>query len=126
MARLVTAAAVRGNSFMSWYAIGFPSSILALGSSSVNLQPKQEEHQVVLRQRALHAACRVGRPYSGFLGRRSPYPFRMRCRFDHKDGHATASQLSAIDRNRLVMRLGSLSETKLNELMALLQAMFAV
>lgn len=75
MARLVTAAAVRGNSFMSWYAIGFPGIILALGSSSVNLQSKKEEHQVVCRQRGLHAARRVGRPHSGFLGRRSSIPF---------------------------------------------------
>jgi mRNA interferase MazF len=37
-----------------------------------------------------------------------------------------ADQLRAVDRERLVRRLGSLSETTLNELLAVLQAMFAV
>jgi mRNA interferase MazF len=50
-----------------------------------------------------------------------PYPFRVRCSFDGKDGHVVA-----VDRERLVRRLGSLSETTLNELLAVLQAMFAV
>ena len=55
-----------------------------------------------------------------------PYPFRVRCSFDGKDGHLVADQLRAVDRERLVRRLGSLSETTLNELLAVLQAMFAV
>jgi mRNA interferase MazF len=55
-----------------------------------------------------------------------PYPFRVRCKFDGKDGHAVADQLRAVDRDRLVKRLGSLSETTLNELLGVLQAMFAV
>lgn len=55
-----------------------------------------------------------------------PYPFRVRCSFDDKDGHVVADQLRAVDRERLVRRLGSLSETTLNELLAVLQAMFAV
>ena len=55
-----------------------------------------------------------------------PYPFRVRCSFDGKDGHVVADQLRAVDRERLVRRLGSLSETTLNELLAVLQAMFAV
>ena len=55
-----------------------------------------------------------------------PYPFRVRCRLDGKDGHVVADQLMAVDRDRLVKRLGSLSETTLNELLAVLQAMFAV
>ena len=50
----------------------------------------------------------------------------MSCRFGHNDGHATAGQLSAIDRNRLDICLGSLSDTTVNELMPVLQAMFAV
>jgi mRNA interferase MazF len=55
-----------------------------------------------------------------------PYPFRVRCSFDGKDGHVVADQLREVDRERLVRRLGSLSETTLNELLAVLQAMFAV
>ena len=55
-----------------------------------------------------------------------PYPFRVRCRFDGKVGHVVADQLRAVDRDRLVKRLGSLPETTLNELLGVLQAMFAV
>jgi mRNA interferase MazF len=55
-----------------------------------------------------------------------PYPFRVPCRFEGKNGHVVADQLRAVDRERLVKRLGSLSETKLTELLGVLQAMFAV
>ncbi|MFM1797819.1 MAG: hypothetical protein RLZZ117_97 [Cyanobacteriota bacterium] len=55
-----------------------------------------------------------------------PYPFRVRCKFDGKEGHVVPDQLSAIDGERLVKRLGRLSETKLTELLGVLQAMFAV
>ena len=55
-----------------------------------------------------------------------PYPFRVRCRFDGEDGHVVADQLRAVDRERLVKRLGSLPETTLNQLLGVLQAMFAV
>jgi mRNA interferase MazF len=54
------------------------------------------------------------------------YPFRVRCSFDGNDVHVVADQLRAVDRERLVRRLGSLSEAALNELLAVLQAMFAV
>jgi mRNA interferase MazF len=55
-----------------------------------------------------------------------PYPFRVRCTFDGKDGHVVADQLRAVDRERLVKQLGRLSETTLNELLGVLQAMFAL
>jgi mRNA interferase MazF len=55
-----------------------------------------------------------------------PYPFRVCCRFEGKDGHVVADQLTAVDRDRLVKRLESLSETTLNELLGVLQAMFTV
>jgi mRNA interferase MazF len=55
-----------------------------------------------------------------------PYPFRVRCSFDGKEGHVVADQLRAVDKDRFLKRLGSLSETKLNELLGVLQAMFAV
>jgi len=54
------------------------------------------------------------------------YPFRVRCTFDGKDGHVVADQLRAVDRERLVKHLGRLSDTTLNELLGVLQAMFAV
>ena len=55
-----------------------------------------------------------------------PYPFRVRCTFDGKDGHVVADQLRAVDNERLVKPLGRLSEATLNELLGVLQAMFAV
>ena len=55
-----------------------------------------------------------------------PYPFRVRCTFAGKDGHVVADQLRAVDRERLVKQLGRLPETTLNELLGVLQAMFAV
>jgi mRNA interferase MazF len=55
-----------------------------------------------------------------------PYPFRVRCRLDGKAGHVVPDQLRAVDRDRLVKRLGSLPETTLNELLGVLQAMFAI
>ena len=55
-----------------------------------------------------------------------PYPFRVRCKFDGKEGHVAPDQLRAVDSERLVKRLGSLSETALAELLGVLQAMFAV
>ena len=55
-----------------------------------------------------------------------PYPFRVRCSFEGKDGHVVADQLRAVDRERLVKHLGRLSEATLNDLLGVLQAMFAV
>ena len=55
-----------------------------------------------------------------------PYPFRVRCGFEGKDGHIVADQLRAVDSDRLVKRLGRLSDTTLDELLGVLQAMFAV
>jgi mRNA interferase MazF len=55
-----------------------------------------------------------------------PYPFRVRSKLDGKDGYVVADQLRAVDKERLVRRLGSLSETTLTELLGVLQAMFAV
>ncbi|MEB3326267.1 MAG: type II toxin-antitoxin system PemK/MazF family toxin [Synechococcus sp.] len=54
------------------------------------------------------------------------YPFRVRCTFGGKEGHVVADQLRAVDRERLVKQLGRLSETTLNDLLRILQAMFAV
>ena len=54
-----------------------------------------------------------------------PYPFRVRCRFENKNGQVVADQLRAVERDRLVKRLGRLPETTLNALLRVLQAMFA-
>jgi mRNA interferase MazF len=50
----------------------------------------------------------------------------VRCGFDGKAGHVVPDQLRAVDRDRLVKRLGSLPGTTLTELLGVLQAMFAV
>lgn len=55
-----------------------------------------------------------------------PYPFRMRCRFDGKDGHVVADQLREVDRDRLIQRVGILPDDTLVEVLSILQAMFAV
>jgi len=53
------------------------------------------------------------------------YPFRVRCRFEEKDSHMVADQLMAVDRDRLVKRLGILPDATLIEVLSVLQAMFA-
>ena len=55
-----------------------------------------------------------------------PSQFRVRCKFDGKEGHVLPDQLRTVDRDRLVKRLGCLSETTLTELLGVLQATFAV
>jgi mRNA interferase MazF len=55
-----------------------------------------------------------------------PCPFRVRCRFDDKDGYVVADQLRAVDRDRLVKRLGSLADATLTDVLGVLQVMFAV
>ena len=55
-----------------------------------------------------------------------PYPFRVRCRFDDKEGHVVADQLRAVDGDRLIKHLGVLDEDTLVKVLSVLQAMFAV
>ena len=55
-----------------------------------------------------------------------PYPFRVPCRFAEQGGHVVPDQLRAVGRDRLVKRLGVLPEASLVEVLAILQAMFAV
>lgn len=55
-----------------------------------------------------------------------PYPFRVSCQLDVKDGYVVADQLSAVDRDRLIKRLGIMDEDTLVKLLSVLQAMFAV
>jgi mRNA interferase MazF len=55
-----------------------------------------------------------------------PYPFRVRCRFENKNGHVVPDQLRAVDRDRLVRRLGVLPDETLFEVLNVLQNMFAM
>lgn len=54
-----------------------------------------------------------------------PYPFRISCRFQDREGLVVADQLRTVDRGRLVRRLGTLSPTAMAETLDVLQRMFA-
>lgn len=54
-----------------------------------------------------------------------PYPFRLRCRFGGKTGFLVLDQIRAVDRQRLVRRLGRLSPDTLTKALSGLQEMFA-
>lgn len=54
-----------------------------------------------------------------------PYPFRIPCTFEGKDGHVVPDQLRTVDRERLVKHLGVLTEATLLQVLAVLQEMFA-
>ena len=54
-----------------------------------------------------------------------PYPFRVGCRFGGKSGHIVIDQLRAVDGERLVRRMGTISGATLERVLALLQEMFA-
>ncbi|MGH7590539.1 MAG: type II toxin-antitoxin system PemK/MazF family toxin [Gemmatimonadales bacterium] len=53
-----------------------------------------------------------------------PYPFRVPCRFRGKNGHVVLDQLRAVDRSRLVKRLGVLTPGTVSRGLALLREMF--
>jgi mRNA interferase MazF len=54
-----------------------------------------------------------------------PYPFRIACQFQKKDGYIVLDQLRTIDRARLVRRLGQVSSPTLSKALGVLQEMFA-
>ena len=54
-----------------------------------------------------------------------PYPFRVACRFEKKQGHVVLDQLRTVDSERLVKRLGTLSAATLETVLDRLQEMFA-
>jgi mRNA interferase MazF len=54
-----------------------------------------------------------------------PYPFRVACRFDGKDGHVVLDQLRTVDRIRLSRKLGALTSVTQQKVLAVLQEMFA-
>ena len=54
-----------------------------------------------------------------------PYPFRIPCRFQRRDGHLVLDQLRTVDGGRLVRHLGKLSAATLQAALKTLQEMFA-
>jgi mRNA interferase MazF len=53
-----------------------------------------------------------------------PYPFRVPCRFEGRAGYIVIDQIRAVDRERLVRRLGKLTPSTLGRVLAILQEMF--
>jgi mRNA interferase MazF len=53
-----------------------------------------------------------------------PYPFRVSCRFQSKSGFVVLDQIRTVDRERLVRRLGALSEPEFNGVLGVLREMF--
>jgi mRNA interferase MazF len=54
-----------------------------------------------------------------------PYPFRVPCRFDGKDGHVIIDQVRVVDQERLTKRMGALTELTLRKVLSVLHQMFA-
>ena len=54
-----------------------------------------------------------------------PYPTRVSCRFQGKEGQIVLDQLRTIDKARLVRRLGRVSPTTQKAVLAVLAEMFA-
>ncbi|MCH7890840.1 MAG: type II toxin-antitoxin system PemK/MazF family toxin [Gemmatimonadetes bacterium] len=54
-----------------------------------------------------------------------PYPFRIACRFEKKDGFIVLDQIRTVDRRRLMKRLGRLTPTTLAKALGVLQEMFS-
>ena len=54
-----------------------------------------------------------------------PYPFRVSCRFQKKDGFIVLDQIRTVDVQRLVRKLGRVSPTALSASLGILQEMFA-
>ncbi len=54
-----------------------------------------------------------------------PYPTRVACKFQGKEGQIVLDQIRTVDKIRLVKRLGQISLTTQKETLALLAEMFA-
>jgi mRNA interferase MazF len=57
--------------------------------------------------------------------RRRTYPSRVACRFQGKSGEIVLDQIRTVDRQRLVKKLGKLSQRTSTEVLDVLQEMFA-
>lgn len=55
-----------------------------------------------------------------------PYPFRIPCRFQGRQGRIVLDQLRTVDQERLVRRLGQITPTALEHVLTVLQEMFAL
>ncbi|NSW52610.1 MAG: type II toxin-antitoxin system PemK/MazF family toxin [Anaerolineae bacterium] len=53
------------------------------------------------------------------------YPSRVQCVFEDKTGHIVLDQIRTVDKNRLVKKLGELDPATRQEVLAILQEMFA-
>lgn len=53
------------------------------------------------------------------------YPFRVPLRFAGKDGHVVLDQVRTVDQERLVRRLGRLTQGTMGRVLDVLRAMFA-
>jgi mRNA interferase MazF len=53
------------------------------------------------------------------------YPTRVPCRFKGKDGQIVLDQIRAVDRDRLVKRMGTLDSKTATQVLEILQEMFA-
>ena len=56
----------------------------------------------------------------------NPYPFRVPCNFQARQGYVMLDRISATDRNRLVSHVGTLKPAALFKVLASLQEMFAL
>ena len=54
-----------------------------------------------------------------------PFPFRVACRFQNKDGQIVTDQLRTVDRQRLVRAMGRLPPATLDQILTVLQEMFS-
>ena len=54
-----------------------------------------------------------------------PYPTRVPCRFEGKDGQIVLDQLRTVDKTRLVKRLGRISPATQQDVLNALAALFA-
>jgi mRNA interferase MazF len=54
-----------------------------------------------------------------------PYPTRVACRFQGKDGQVVLDQIRTIDKARLVRKLGRISKRSQPQVLAVLAEMFA-
>ncbi|MBM3133213.1 MAG: type II toxin-antitoxin system PemK/MazF family toxin [Chloroflexi bacterium] len=54
-----------------------------------------------------------------------PYPTRVACRFEGKDGQIVLDQIRSVDKARLVRKLGNISKQNQDAVLAMLAEMFA-
>ena len=54
-----------------------------------------------------------------------PYPFRVRCTSGERSGHVVMDQIRAVDKSRLLSRLGEVDRATLSSALAVLREIFA-